>query len=217
MDKSVGQARWSLAPIFATGVTFYSWRRSSFENVKVCAVSVPFLRRWGSFGGRTLKDKRGSYVARRGPNETRSGCHPKMAGAILPGETTANPAPATAGYTEISALRTIGNDWLRTHSKSWLKPPLSALNPQGHRDVWTSVLWSSLALAPGLEVGIMTQPRISASDCNALRGAFVKCVIEKNIPEDRWRDEAALLIRDFTDSDDVDSNLLEWIIRTGTI
>ena len=75
----------------------------------------------------------------------------------------------------------------------------------------------SCAFAPGLEVGIMTQPRISASDCNVLRGAFVKCVIEKNIPEDRWRDEAALLIRDYTDSDDVDSNLLEWIIRTGTI
>ena len=70
---------------------------------------------------------------------------------------------------------------------------------------------------PGLEVGIMTQPRISASDCNVLRGAFVKCVIEKNIPQDRWRDEAALLIRDYTDSEDVDSNLLEWIIRTGTI
>jgi hypothetical protein len=49
------------------------------------------------------------------------------------------------------------------------------------------------APAPGLEVGIMTQPRISASDCNVLRGAFVKCVIEKDIPQDRWRDEAALL------------------------
>ena len=83
---------------------------------------------------------------------------------------------------------------------------------------WTSVLGVRCAFAPGLEVGIMTQPpRISSSDCNVLRGAFVKCVIEKNIPQDRWRDEAALLIRDYTDSDDVDSNLLEWIIRTGTI
>ena len=63
----------------------------------------------------------------------------------------------------------------------------------------------------------MTQPRITASDCDVLRGAFVKSVIEKNIPEDRWRDEAALLIRDYTDSDDVDPYLLEWIIRTGTI
>lgn len=63
----------------------------------------------------------------------------------------------------------------------------------------------------------MTQPSITASDCDALRGAFVKSVIEKNIPEDRWRDEAALLIRDYTDSDDVDPYLLEWIIRTGTI
>ncbi|MER8430071.1 hypothetical protein [Mesorhizobium caraganae] len=63
----------------------------------------------------------------------------------------------------------------------------------------------------------MTQPNITASDCDVLRGAFVKAVIEKNIPEDRWRDEAALLIRHYTDSDDVDPNLLEWIIRTGTI
>jgi hypothetical protein len=63
----------------------------------------------------------------------------------------------------------------------------------------------------------MAQRSVSASDCNVLRGAFVKSVIEKNIPEDRWRDEAALLIRNFTDGDDVDSNLLEWIIRTGTI
>ena len=63
----------------------------------------------------------------------------------------------------------------------------------------------------------MTQPRITASDCDVLRGAFVKSIIEKNIPEDRWRDEAALLIRDYTDSDDVDPYLLEWIIRTGTI
>ncbi|MBA1143075.1 hypothetical protein [Mesorhizobium neociceri] len=63
----------------------------------------------------------------------------------------------------------------------------------------------------------MTQPSITASDCDVLRGAFVKSVIEKNIPEDRWRDEAALLIRDYTDSDDVDPYLLEWIIRTGTI
>jgi sulfite reductase beta subunit-like hemoprotein len=63
----------------------------------------------------------------------------------------------------------------------------------------------------------MTQPSLTASDCNVLRGAFVKSVIEKNIPEDRWRDEAALLIRDYTDNDDVDSNLLEWIIRTGTV
>ena len=58
---------------------------------------------------------------------------------------------------------------------------------------------------------------VSSFDCDIIRSAFVKSVIEKNIPEDRWRDEAALLIRNFTDGDDVDSNLLEWIIRTGTI
>lgn len=65
---------------------------------------------------------------------------------------------------------------------------------------------------------IMPQPvMVSAFDCDVIRRSFVKSVIEKSIPEDRWRDEAALLIRDYTDSDDIDSDLLEWIIRTGTI
>ena len=58
---------------------------------------------------------------------------------------------------------------------------------------------------------------VSSFDCDIIRSAFVKSVIEKKIPEDRWRDEAVLLIRDYTDNDDVDSNLLEWIIRTGTV
>ena len=65
-----------------------------------------------------------------------------MADAILAGENS----EIRAGHrgireppTEISALRTIGNDWLRMYSESWLKPPLSALNPPrspamyGHR------------------------------------------------------------------------------------
>jgi hypothetical protein len=38
-------------------------------------------------------------------------------------------------------------------------------------------------------------------------------VIEENIPEDKWRSVAALLISDFTGSDDVDPDLLEWIVR----
>jgi hypothetical protein len=46
-----------------------------------------------------------------------------------------------------------------------------------------------------------------------LRSAFMKSVIEGNIPEDKWRSVAALLISDFTGSDDVDSDLLEWIVR----
>jgi hypothetical protein len=64
-------------------------------------------------------------------------------------------------------------------------------------------------------VGIMDQPgnQVSAFDRDILRGAFMKSVIEKNIPEDQWRAEATLLISNFTDSDDIDPELLEWIVR----
>ncbi|MER9402704.1 hypothetical protein NKI36_01435 [Mesorhizobium caraganae] len=59
---------------------------------------------------------------------------------------------------------------------------------------------------------------VSAFDCDILRGAFVKSVIEKSLPEDKWRAEAALLIRDYTDSDvdDIDPKLLEWIVRSSS-
>jgi hypothetical protein len=54
---------------------------------------------------------------------------------------------------------------------------------------------------------------VSAFDCDILRSAFRKSVIEGNIPEDEWRAIAELLISDFTGSDDIDSDLLEWIVR----
>ncbi|TIM45052.1 MAG: hypothetical protein E5Y55_14475 [Mesorhizobium sp.] len=54
---------------------------------------------------------------------------------------------------------------------------------------------------------------VSVFDCDILRSAFIKAVIEENIPEDKWRSVAALLISDFTGSDDVDPDLLEWIVR----
>ncbi|TIM05941.1 hypothetical protein [Mesorhizobium sp.] len=54
---------------------------------------------------------------------------------------------------------------------------------------------------------------VSVFDCDILRSAFIKTVIEENIPEDKWRSVAALLISDFTGSDDVDPDLLEWIVR----
>lgn len=66
----------------------------------------------------------------------------------------------------------------------------------------------------------MDQPgnRVSSFDCDILRGAFIKSVIEKSLPEDKWRAEAALLIRDYTDSDvdDIDPKLLEWIVRSSS-
>ena len=54
---------------------------------------------------------------------------------------------------------------------------------------------------------------VSAFDCDILRSTFVKSVIEKNVPEDQWREQAALLIRDLTGSDHIDPELLEWITR----
>lgn len=60
----------------------------------------------------------------------------------------------------------------------------------------------------------MDQPgnAVSAFDCDILRSAFIKSVIDGNIPEDKWRAEARLF-SNFTDSDDIDPKLLEWIVR----
>ncbi|MER8750923.1 hypothetical protein NKH57_16800 [Mesorhizobium sp. M1050] len=62
-------------------------------------------------------------------------------------------------------------------------------------------------------IGFGVDGWVSAFDCDILRSAFIKCVIEENIPEDQWRALAANLISDFTDSDDIDPKLLEWIVR----
>lgn len=53
---------------------------------------------------------------------------------------------------------------------------------------------------------------ISAFDCDILRGAFRSSVIEEKIPQDRWRDHALLLVRDLTGREDVEPQLLDWII-----
>lgn len=53
---------------------------------------------------------------------------------------------------------------------------------------------------------------ISAFDCDILRSTFAKAVIEDNIPEDRWRDYAAQMVRDFTGVMTVDPDLLEFIM-----
>jgi hypothetical protein len=86
--------------------------------------------------------------------------------------------------------------WLKTYGESLLKPVQTVLKSQG---------W---------EVGIMSQPAaVSAFDCDIIRSAFIKSVIEDNIPEAKWRTVAADLISDFTDSDDVDPELVDWIVR----
>lgn len=54
---------------------------------------------------------------------------------------------------------------------------------------------------------------VSSFDCDVLRSAFIKAVINENIPEDKCRALAASLISDFTGSEDVDPELLDWIVR----
>ena len=54
---------------------------------------------------------------------------------------------------------------------------------------------------------------VSSFDCDIIRSAFIRSVTEENIADDRWRDHAALLIADYTGSDDIDPDLLEWIVR----
>jgi hypothetical protein len=58
---------------------------------------------------------------------------------------------------------------------------------------------------------------VSAFDCDVLRRAFIKSVIEEGIPANQWREYAALLIGDFTGSDDVESDLLDWILRSSSV
>jgi hypothetical protein len=54
---------------------------------------------------------------------------------------------------------------------------------------------------------------VTAFDCDIVRSAFMKSVIEDNIPEDQWRDYAAQIVRDFTGHSTVDPELLDWIVR----
>jgi hypothetical protein len=53
---------------------------------------------------------------------------------------------------------------------------------------------------------------VSAFECDFLRSVFVKSLVEERIPEDQWRANAALLIQRLYHSDDVDSDLLDWIV-----
>lgn len=55
--------------------------------------------------------------------------------------------------------------------------------------------------------------RISAFDCEILRGAFRKSVVEKRIAEREWRMHARLLARELTELDEIDPDILDWIVR----
>lgn len=54
---------------------------------------------------------------------------------------------------------------------------------------------------------------ISAFECDVLRNAFKKSVIEENIPQYRWRSHARLLVSELTDHEHVDSDALDWLVR----
>lgn len=61
----------------------------------------------------------------------------------------------------------------------------------------------------------MSGAKVSALDAEILRNAYRKAVIEENVPEDRWRDYASQLIRDYTGAKAVDAELLDWVVRNG--
>jgi hypothetical protein len=55
--------------------------------------------------------------------------------------------------------------------------------------------------------------RISAFECDILRTAFKKSVIEGSIPEYRWQSHAMLLVHELTDREHVEPEVLDWIVR----
>ncbi|TGU85124.1 hypothetical protein EN794_053945 [Mesorhizobium sp. M00.F.Ca.ET.151.01.1.1] len=63
----------------------------------------------------------------------------------------------------------------------------------------------------------MNRRAVSSFDCEVLRCAFVRSVIEDGIPEDRWAAHAALLIRELTGKKDVDQRLLDWVLQSSSV
>ncbi|QND55913.1 MULTISPECIES: hypothetical protein [Mesorhizobium] len=55
--------------------------------------------------------------------------------------------------------------------------------------------------------------RVTAFDCEILRGAFRKLVVENRITEREWRMHARVLARELTELDEIDPDIVEWIVR----
>lgn len=53
---------------------------------------------------------------------------------------------------------------------------------------------------------------ISALECEIIRGAFRKSVVENRIAEQEWRMHAAELALELTDIDEIDPDILDWIV-----
>ena len=54
---------------------------------------------------------------------------------------------------------------------------------------------------------------VSAFECDILREAFRKSVVENGIPEAQWRDLATALTRTFTGLEGIEPALLDWIVQ----
>ncbi|MET2832774.1 hypothetical protein [Mesorhizobium shangrilense] len=59
----------------------------------------------------------------------------------------------------------------------------------------------------------MSRAKVSAFDCEILRSAVRRAIIEGEIPESQSREYAAQMIRDFTGDDQIDPDMLDWIVR----
>ncbi|MBM2715707.1 hypothetical protein JQK88_31825 [Mesorhizobium caraganae] len=59
----------------------------------------------------------------------------------------------------------------------------------------------------------MSRAKVSAFDCDILRSAIQRAIIEGEILEKQSREHAAQMIRDFTGDDQVDLDMLDWIVR----
>jgi hypothetical protein len=55
--------------------------------------------------------------------------------------------------------------------------------------------------------------RVTALDCEILRGAFRRSVVESRIAEREWRMHARVLARELTEIDEIDPEIVEWIVR----
>ncbi|OWK21498.1 hypothetical protein AJ88_24115 [Mesorhizobium amorphae CCBAU 01583] len=59
----------------------------------------------------------------------------------------------------------------------------------------------------------MSRAKVSAFDCDILRSAAQRAIIEGEIPESQSREYAAQIIRDLTGDDQIDPDMLDWIVR----
>jgi hypothetical protein len=72
--------------------------------------------------------------------------------------------------------------------------------------------------APALEVEAEmaedhSECRMTALDCEIVRGAFRKSIVERRVADRDRRQYARLLALELTDLDEIDPDILDWIVR----